>query len=171
MKEKNETKWFDDYANSPGAWLNTGNELYHTAEFLNKRAEFNVFANGLSTQKIVKVISPRVVFMIRGMAMECFLKAVLVKRKKIQATDGKLINSNNGYNNHDLLLLAKDIPELSLDKLEKNILSALSISIIGGRFPVLKNHQKKSGFGWVYPQDEDLYNNIVSKLSNLFETN
>jgi hypothetical protein len=118
-----------------------------------------------------------VVKMLRGMALECLLKAIWLK------TGGRLTNKGKyrgilGTKDHDLYSLATKVSEnieLGLTTQEKKILSRLSFAITYGRYPIQKSVTGRKPSTpktdemikwnkWEIPKDDELFESIVGKL-------
>ena len=117
--------------------------------------------------------------MLRGMAIECLLKALWVKRGHKLVEDGKY-TSVPGAGAHDLVQLA-GVLQLTMSDLEKDLLRRLSHFIeYGGRYPVPKNAEKlrlttSPGGGraaattWATPSDQLLFGALVNRLEQLLD--
>jgi hypothetical protein len=139
-KPMNEEK-FNEAGNLIGFWIYTAQNLLNSSNFLKVND-----ASALTIQELDCLDENEKIFrnflsvsrMLRGMAFECFLKALLIKKLKIIITEGKIIN--NPYTDHDLVKMAEDA-EITMDKLEKESLLLLSADIVLGRYPVFKKHE------------------------------
>jgi hypothetical protein len=117
--------------------------------------------------------------MLDGMAIECLLKAVWVKRGHKLATDGKYLGVP-GAGDHDLVQLAGAL-KLKLSALEKGTLRRLSHFIeYGGRYPVPKDADKlqltraptggrAAATTWSTPNDYVQLEAIVRRLDQLLD--
>jgi hypothetical protein len=117
--------------------------------------------------------------MLRGMAIECILKALWVKQGHKLANDGKY-KGVPGAGAHDLVQLAS-VLNLSLSDKEKDILMRLSHFIeYGGRYPVPKEADKSqltrtpsggraSPTTWSTPSDQILFDAMVNRLDQLLD--
>jgi hypothetical protein len=117
--------------------------------------------------------------MLDGMAIECLLKAVWVKRGNKLAKDGKYLEVP-GAGAHDLVQLAGAI-KLTLSNLEKDTLRRLSHFIeYGGRYPLPKEAEKlqltrapaggrAAATTWSTPTDYVHFEAVVRRLDQLLD--
>ncbi len=114
--------------------------------------------------------------MLKGMAIECLLKAVWTACVSSLVAEGKF-QSIPGTKDHDLLSLVTAIEEhvdIGLSKEEVELLPVLSSAITSGRYPVRKNLnarptkpewvEKMRWCKWEIPADDTRLFSIVSKL-------
>ncbi len=123
-----------------------------------------------------------VVRMLRGMAVECLLKAIWLKKGGTLAHKGNY-RTIPGTKDHDLYLLATKVSEstaLGLTVEEMKILSRLSYAITSGRYPIQKSvtgrkpsTPKMDGrirwHKWEIPKDDEMFESIVGKLMSSFD--
>jgi len=114
--------------------------------------------------------------MLRGMALECYFKALWLKVGGTLVVDGRY-QSIPGTRDHDLHSLALAVGRraaLQLTGDELTILPRLSDSITGGRYPIRRSpdppklsapsSEPKWGM-WRFPGDEKLLGSILVKLN------
>ncbi|HOX60554.1 MAG TPA: hypothetical protein PLV72_00925 [Candidatus Magasanikbacteria bacterium] len=133
---------FNKAGNLIGFWIYTAQNLLNSSNFLKANDSSVLFMKGQECldekeESFRNFLS--VSRMLRGMAFECFLKAVLIKKTKIKITDGEI--EKNQHNQHDLVKMAEDA-EIKLNKLEKESLKILTSDIVLGRYPILKKYTK-----------------------------
>lgn len=123
-----------------------------------------------------------VVRMLRGMAIECLLKAIWLKGGGTLAHKGEY-RSILGTRDHDLYSLATKVSEsteLGLTTEEMKILSRLSFAITAGRYPIQKSatgrkpstpkmNERIRWNKWEIPKDDELFESIVGKLMSSFD--
>jgi hypothetical protein len=117
--------------------------------------------------------------MLNGMAIECLLKALWVKRGHTLAKDGKYVPVPHA-GAHDLVQLAR-VLHLTLSSLEKDVLRRLSHFIeYGGRYPVPTDANKlqltrtprggrAEATHWNTPSDQRLFDTVVSRVNRLLD--
>jgi len=117
--------------------------------------------------------------MLKGMAIECLLKALWLKLGNTLVKDGRYVGVR-GAADHDLPQLAS-AAKLAINDLETDLLRRLSHFIrYGGRYPVPKDASElmltRSPRGgaaaatvWSSPSDGKLFDALVSRLSSLLE--
>jgi len=138
-------KDFDDAGNLVHYWIDKATQLLTSSKFL----QINCIDGRMFLMSGIGAIDYAddennhffdVSLMLRGMAIECFLKAILIKNGKIIFKDGKM---KPGYGDHSLYKMALD-SGIKLNSIEKEVLDLLSIKIYLGRYPVFKNVLKYS---------------------------
>jgi hypothetical protein len=161
--------------NSPHAWESRARDLLAAATVLRQHRE-SMDSN--SAPAPTALIHPAEL-MLDGMAIECLLKAVWVKRGHKLVKDGNYLGVP-GAGDHDLVQLAGAL-KLKLSALEKGTLRRLSHFIeYGGRYPVPKDADKlqltraPTGGGaaattWSTPNDYVQLEAIVRRLDQLLD--
>jgi len=170
---------FDNAGNSIRLWIYKANQLLASSRFL----QINCIEGRLFLMDMVEANNYSgdennnffdISLMLRGMALECFLKAILIKNGKLVFKNGKI---KNKYNQHLLKQMAKD-SKIRLNCNEEELLSLLSIKIKLGRYPVLQkcseynslpvvpNAKKMGKDNKLHPYRGQYWN---SKLENVFE--
>lgn len=133
---------FDESGNLIGYWVCTARTLLNSSIFL-KDNDFSTLSmqqqDSLTEEELNFRNFSSVSRMLRGMALECFLKAILIKKLKIEISNGEI--KKNPYNDHDLVKMVKGA-EIEFDELEKESLKILTAEIVLGRFPVFKKYEK-----------------------------
>ncbi len=123
-----------------------------------------------------------VVKMLRGMAIECLLKAIWLKGGGTLVHKG-VYRTIPGTKDHDLYSLATKVSEsteLGLAVEEMKILSRLSFAITSGRYPIQKSltgrkpstpkmNEMIKWHKWEIPKDDELFESIVGKLMSSFD--
>lgn len=160
--------------NEPETWRACADNLLAAAAVLRERREA-IDSSSLPVPNAWRLHPPEL--MLAGMAMECLLKAVWVKRGNKLAEDGRYVRVP-GERSHDLLQLAR-VLHLTLSDLDKDVLRRLSHFMkYGGRHPVPKDAEElqlittpRGGRAisthWSTPGDQVLFNALVSRLENL----
>jgi hypothetical protein len=161
--------------NSPHAWQLCARDLLAAASALRERRES--IESG-SAPTLPGQLHPAEL-MLDGMAIECLLKAVWVKRGNKLASDGTYRKVPDA-GAHDLVQLAGTL-EFILSDFEKDTLRRLSHFIeYGGRYPVPKDAEKlqltrtpAGGLAvattWSTPTDYVHFEAIVSRLDKLLD--
>jgi len=153
--------------NLPEAWRSTAEDLLTAASVLRERRE-SLDARAVPVPNAWRLHPSEL--MLKGMAIECHLKALWVKRGHKLVQDGKYVPVP-GAGDHDLVQLA-GVLQLTLSDVEKDLLRRLSHFIeYGGRYPVPKNAEKlrTSATSWTTPSDNLLFDAVASRLDNLFD--
>lgn len=157
--------------NSPDAWRSSAGDLLASATVLRERR--GAVEPDSSSATDTWRLHP-VELMLRGMAIECLLKALWVKGGNKLVKDGKYIGVH-GAGDHRLVQLA-GVLRLRLSNLEKDLFVRLQDFIeYGGRYPVPKDADtlrmirdprggKGAATSWHTPSDQDLYDAIVDRL-------
>jgi len=163
-------------ANTPAAWEATADSLLAAAKVLRS------YRDTFEPQKLKvgdpipdgwKVGAPEL--LLRGLAMECMLKAALAKRRAV-VVKGKLIAE---VRHHDLVRLA-DRLGVKLNAKEKHLLKRLTAFIeYGGRYPIpvrAEDHlrlERVPGGGravltyWAQPSDDKLFADLLARIETL----
>src|SRR5262245_19748704 len=128
---------FDEVGNDPLVWSQKALALLQSAEIL--RASFCATKSAISneTEASHRMDLQQIFVMLRGMGVECLLKAAIIKNVKPLAVQGRL-QSPVSATPHDLIPLEKCLDEitktgLSLD--ERMVLARMSKQIVMGRYP------------------------------------
>jgi len=169
---------FDRLGNDWDLWLSQTDALLSASEILNISCG-NPPKPPDDPWDFIKIHS--VVKMLRGMAIECLLKAIWLK------TGGTLTNNKGKYRtipgtkDHDLYSLATKVSEnteLGLTTEEMKILSRLSFAITSGRYPIQKSLTARPSTPntdeiikwnkWEIPKDDEQFESIVDKLMSAF---
>ena len=118
--------------------------------------------------------------MLRGFALECFFKALWLKRGNKLAKDGKFLGIS-GVGSHELVQLA-DRLEFKCTGKERDMLGRLSIFVLSiGRYPIptewSRNRIRRlhdGGFGpptyWGSPADDAAFDRLVRKIETELDT-
>lgn len=137
---------FDEAGNLVGFWIFRATELLNAAEFLNKNDFTKLSAqeqDSLSERESNQRHFVDTAQMLKGMAIETFLKACLIKKGKIITYDGKMLG--NMYNKHNLEKMAEDA-DIELTVGERAVLKNFSGRIVLGRYPILKKFEQYKNF-------------------------
>ena len=109
----------------------------------------------------------RVKLMLRGMALECHMKTLVISKGiKMLDDDGKL--NNLKIQSHDLIALSKYL-NIRISEEETSMLKILSVAIELGRYPVTSK-DKQIGKFWISPTFEDLFYSFIKKVDILIDT-
>ena len=109
----------------------------------------------------------RVKLMLRGMALECHMKTlVILKGTKMLDVAGKL--NNLKIKSHDLKALSTFL-DIQVSDEETSMLNILSDAIELGRYPVTAK-DKQTGKYWILPTFENLFYLFIKKVDNLIDT-
>lgn len=162
--------------NDPTEWLRRANSLSQSAKILYRNIEPpteelddpNLVLKWFDLYNIGR--------MIRGMALECFLKAIWLFRGNLLVIDGKFVNIPQ-TKNHDLYgMYLACFPENTslLSQEEKELLSRFSFSISSARYPISKSPKgdypkaptavHKMYWNRVSEDDEKSYWTILEKI-------
>lgn len=164
--------------NLPRAWEGAAEDLLAAAQILKERHEsFDRASLGPNDPMPPESGVKPVELMLRGMAVECMLKALWLKRGNVIVRDGKYFGVR-GAGQHDLPQLAS-ATGFQIDAVETDLLRRLSHFIqYGGRYPVPRDASQlmlipSPGGGrgaptsWSTPADQHSFNEIVRRLSTL----
>lgn len=109
IKDNADHRQFDRIANDYQSWELHAQDLKYASSILSEKIEE---LDGLWKQfeekkvvnnEIFKIAGlPMISLMLKGYAIEVFAKAIFIKKGNIVATDGRLLFSLAGANNHDL---------------------------------------------------------------------
>jgi hypothetical protein len=122
-------KGFDLRGNSAEAWRGRGMALLNASRALMDLWDDCISFDPPHPKEALDYDSSAV--MLRGMAVECFLKARFLERVGPLARGGKYV----GPKSHDLVRLAERL-DLTLDTNERDVLRGLSRHIVTGRYPI-----------------------------------
>jgi hypothetical protein len=162
--------------NAPETWKSCAGNLLTAAAVLRERRE-GIDSSSVSVPNAWRLHPPEL--MLAGMAMECLLKAVWVKRGNKLAEDGLYVPVP-GAGSHDLVQLA-GVLQLTLSDLEKDVLRRLSHFMkFAGRYPVPKDAEelrltrtprggRATAGHWSTPGDQVLFDALVSRVDNLLD--
>ncbi len=173
-------KCFDAIGNDASSWLTTSDSLLASAEILYKHIGEPPKPPNTPEDVWEWFRVHDVARMLRGMAVECLLKAIWIKSGGILAKDGKY-KTIPGTKNHDLYSTVIKVSEkrpLHLNDEELKLLSRLSFSIISGRYPIQKSFSGSYPSSpndsdiirwnkWEYPKDENIFQTIAKKMKNI----
>lgn len=174
MDLKHAVKWHSEAANSAGAWESSASSLLVAADVLRERRSA---AEHDDEQAIGAWRTHPPELMLRGMAVECLLKALWVTRGHLLAVNGRY-KGIPSTKEHDLVRLAAAL-DLELSALERDVLRRLSaFSQYGGRYPVPKQATelqlvpspsggRTAATTWTTPDDYLLFEEIVRQLDTL----
>jgi hypothetical protein len=179
---------FDKHGNDWNSWLSRTDALLSASELLNTncgnppkpKSDPPSDRDYIEAWDYIKIHI--VVKMLRGMTIECLLKAIWLKGGGILAHKGKY-RTIPGTKDHDLYSLITKVSEkteLGLTNEEMKILSRLSFAITSGRYPIQKSvtgrnpstpkmNEKIKWNKWAIPKDDKLFGSIVAKLMSFFE--
>ncbi len=165
---------FEKTGNDPSAWACRAEALLSSAGVLDAQYHDVPSDDPDAFWEFFKLHT--VGMMLKGMAIECLLKAVWTACVSSLVTQGRF-RSIPGTKDHDLLSLLKAIEEhvhIGLSKEELELLPVLSSAITSGRYPVRKNLnarptkpewvEKMRWCKWEIPADDTRLLSIVSKL-------
>ena len=167
-----------DAGNLPAGWEMSADELLAAAQALRERGEsFDRASLAVGEPIPISGRLGAVELMLRGMGVECLLKALWVKQGNVLVDSGQYV-SVRGAGSHDLPQLAS-AAEFTLSVHEKDVMRRLSYFIeYGGRYPVPKDALKlvltrNPGGGkgapttWSTPSDNELFDTVVLRLRAL----
>ncbi len=171
---------YDVVGNDPYAWTGKAVALLHSADILVEsfHASIPPGAPADEAEAVRRMRMQQVFVMLRGMGVECLLKAVWVKRVKQLAVGGKL-QKPVSTNPHDLVVLESALDQhapTGLSVAERTVLARLSMQIMAGRYPIgmhaLQSTTLPKGSGPRYlmrwtEEDQTLFESLVGKLSGL----
>lgn len=176
MSTKKQIEDYDRSGNMPEAWYIKGEKLL---------IAIGILFNNYSKVKLAKLhkrgfpksgkILP-IIQMLRGMCLECFLKALWLKKGNCLVKNGKYIGIK-GVNDHYLHDLAKKLWDIDAEG--KDLLKRLSLYIQIGRYPISKNYDLTKiqrlymgGKGpptySLTPKDHTVFKRILKKIDNLY---
>ena len=162
------------------AWRMVAQDLLTAAQILREQREScDLSSLAVGDPVPAKAGVGRVECMLRGMAAECLLKAVWVKRRNLLAADGRY-RPIPGAHSHDLPQIASKIG-LQLSDSEADVLRRLSHFIeYAGRYPIPKDAEKLRptpalGGGlavatyWTTPSDYLTFDALIDRLGGLLD--
>lgn len=176
MDLKHAIESYSAAANSPSAWASAADGLLAAADVLRERRTVAERDDELA-RGACRTHPPEL--MLRGMAIECLLKAVWVARGQALVENGEYKRIPKAQD-HDLQQLAAALG-LRLSDLESDVLLRLSTFIRhGGRYPIPKRATelllvasprggRTATTTWTTPQDYDICEGIVRQLNTLLE--
>lgn len=166
---------FETTGNDPAAWAGRAEALLASADVLSaqypevpKAEDIAVFWEFFKLHTVA--------MMLKGMAIECLLKAIWIAHVSPLMIDGKF-RSIPGTKDHDLLSLITSLEvhvHIGLSREEAELLPVLSNAITSGRYPVQRSlnvHPTKPEWverirwcRWRIPEDETHFLSILTKL-------
>lgn len=180
MSDASPQELFDLAGNDPQLWARRAEALLSSSEVLDAQypgapqEDFDAF------WEFFKLHSVSV--MLKGMAIECLLKAIWVGHVSPLAANGKF-QSIAGVGDHDLLAIATALGkhlDLGLSREDMELLPVLSFAITSGRYPIPKGFDKRPSkpdwkqrikwCKWEIPSDRDRFSAMVSKLLRHIDT-
>jgi hypothetical protein len=166
--------------NSSAAWQSVADDLLIASQVLKERAASLDLTSLVAGDPIpVEGRLGAVELMLKGMAIECLLKALWLKRGNMLIKNGKYVRVR-GAGDHDLPQLAS-AAKFVINDLETDLLRRLSHFIqYGGRYPVPRDAAKlrptrslRGGNApattWSSPSDGKLFDALVSRLVFLLD--
>ncbi len=162
------------------AWQSAADDLLAASQVLRERAE-SFDPNSLAVGDPIPAEGRlgAVELMLRGMAIECLLKALWLRHGNTLVKDGRYVGVH-GAGDHDLPQLAS-ASKFAISDLETDLLRRLSHFIqYGGRYPVPREAAKLKptrtpGGGavpattWSSPADGKLFDALVLRLSSVLQ--
>lgn len=176
MDRKRRVERHTSAGNSPHTWRLCAGDLLAAAAVLREHRE-NLNPHSVPVPNGWRIHPPEL--MLNGMAIECLLKALWVKRGHMLAKDGRYVPVPDA-GPHDLVQLA-GVLQLALSGLEKDVLRRLSHFIeYGGRYPVPTDADKlrltrtprggrAEATHWNTPSDQRHFDAVVSRLNLLLD--
>jgi len=175
LSESRQIAMYDQVGNLPAAWEMSADSLLAAASLLRAARE----NSGTAPPQVGDPVSEGEKsqpseLMIRGFALECFFKALWVKKGNQLASGGKL-QPIKGAAPHDLLQLA-DTVAFQCGPNERDVLKRLSLFTTSvGRYPIAtewgRTRIQKSFDGgsgpptyWASPRDYTTYDALVARL-------
>ena len=140
---------FNLIANFHFFWFVEAEQLMKSAKVLKKHAETNG-KDYFGTYQ-----------MLRAMAFECYLKAIISLETRSVAFNGTI---QKEYQTHKLELLAKKIRSINFSELDHQMLDTLTHWIFLGRYPLAK-----SANGIFYDADIPWSDNLEKNIENLLD--
>jgi hypothetical protein len=191
MGENSLADFYDKVGNLAVKWELSAGDLLCSADFLrdirmeaDETAIQQKFADPLRIDRTGQPVSCefRILYpeiMLRGMAIECLLKALWVKQGNNIVENGKLIGVKNA-GDHNLVQLSVAVA-LAINNEEKKMLERLSNYITHiGRYPIPTNWERTKNIKILYPffsgsnewpptvwigfYDDSVVNNIIGKI-------
>jgi hypothetical protein len=168
--------------NDTEQWLLKADALHRSGEFLYERigeppthdADLEDVCNWFSVHNVGR--------MLRGMALECLLKAMWLTRGEVLVKDGRFIGIP-GAKGHDLYAMYVSAcfgHRSALSQEEKKLLARLSFAIVSARYPISKsshgNYPSAPMLGnkmqWnkcEHQKDSSLFKSLWGKLSEILQ--
>lgn len=127
--------------NDTGMWLRRAEALYCSGEFLYEKIG-EPPRNAANIEEVASWFDiHNVGRMLRGMALECLLKAMWLASGKMLVKNGRFIGIQ-GSKAHDLFAMYKKVvinPQFSLSEEEEQLLARFSYAIVSARYPIGKS--------------------------------
>lgn len=172
---------FDDVCNSPDAWSDKALALLLSADTLRRSYNRKPKSNSSSVAYALHRMNMQHVFvMLRGMGVECLLKAAWVKHVGSLSEGGNFQSPKPKLTPHDLVPLEERLNEhvtTGINHSEKMVLTRLSMQIENGRYPTPARFRKSptlpagsSGHPYLMAWrkvDERNFKSLVGKLDKL----
>ncbi len=170
--------YFDRVGNNPQFWRVWGDSLLVASDVLRRSyrdAVSTVFRDDPPREEI-RILGPSLLLL--GQGIECYLKAILLKRDHKLAVNGKF--KGTGVRDHNLVALAQLIG-LKINDEEREVLERLSHYVKAlGRCPIPTRYEeivprkwKNGAFGppslWQPSPDDGISISLVQKLKKLLE--
>ena len=171
--------------NLPDSWVRKANELLISSALLYERySEIDHSDPREHLKPEAQVLE--IILMLRGMAIECFLKAIWLDKGQNFIKDGRFRNIPNS-GNHDLVAIANEVftlMDMKISSEERRILERLTLSIERGRYPISKKPspnrmamRRKNendlevhfNLEWSLSKDESQFDSFISKLMNVLQ--
>lgn len=171
-------EFFDTSGNNLDLWYWKSLALLSSAEAVENSCG-QIPSNPKDEEEVVEWMEVHGVSrMLRGMALECLLKALWLKHGGRLSDKGEY-RSIPGTKDHDLCSLENKIAEkvdTGLNTEEKRLLARLSFFIVAGRYPIPKSISaypsspcSDEAIRWCrwIPEDDRTLNELIKKLNNL----
>jgi len=165
---------FDLTGNDPRLWAGCAEALLSSSDVLDAQYPGVPEDDPDAFWEFFKLHSVSV--MLKGMAIECLLKAIWIGHVSSLAVNGRF-QSIPGIRDHDLLAIATALGkhlDLGLSKEDMELLPVLSFAITSGRYPIPKGFnrrpskpdwkQKIKWCKWEIATDRDRFSAMVTKL-------
>jgi hypothetical protein len=161
---------YERAGDDPSAWQDSADNLLRAAAVLAERRE------GCEPMSLAGLLRP-VELMLKGIAIECLLKAAYVKRGNRLVEDGHYLGVR-GASGHDLVQLARSA-EVPMNRLETDLLRRLSHFVeYGGRYPIPKDASAlflrrgptgghAAALTWSTPGDGELFDALRERLNSI----
>lgn len=169
---------FDEVGNDPAAWIVKALALFQSADILRDSSSDTSKNSNDEMNALHQMNMQQVFIMLRGMGVECLLKAAWAKHVKPLAVEGNYQKPVSA-NPHDLVRLEASLDEkirTGLSQEERMVLARLSKQIVAGRYPIEtkvgKSPALPPGGGVPYfmrwtKEDEHDFQAILGKLITL----
>jgi hypothetical protein len=167
MDAKFAAEQFERAGNLATSWYAVAENLLLASNVLKERAaSFDPFA--VSTDDAV----PRegrlgaVELMLRGMAVECLLKAVWLAKGNELVDGGKFLGVPGALKTHDLTKIASAVAFVVTREEHDLLLRLSAFSEYGGRYPIPIRSEKLTTVEkkWSSPPDDKVFDGLVSRL-------